>query len=80
MVFPRRENLNIQNYHETKKLTLSQKDLLKWSLSLRAVKIPQNPASFLSLFHMIFQFFKGYKRLRTIPIAEKIIYLVIFSL
>ena len=43
MVFSRIENLNIENYHDNKKLTVSQKISKTWSNSLRVIKMSQNP-------------------------------------
>ena len=41
--FSRIENLTIENYHGTKKLTVSQKISRTWSVSLHGIKMSQNP-------------------------------------
>ena len=43
MAFSRIENLNTENYSETKNLTASQKISLTWSVSLHVIKMSQNP-------------------------------------
>ena len=43
MFFSRIENLTIENYHGTKKLTVSQKISLTWCVSLHVIKMSQNP-------------------------------------
>ena len=43
MVFSLIENLIIENYHDTKKLTVSQKISFTWSVSLHVIKMSQNP-------------------------------------
>ena len=50
MVFSLIENLIIENYHDTKKLTVSQKISFTWSVSLHVIKMSQNPPKFLNLF------------------------------
>ena len=48
MVFSQIENLNIENYHDSKKLTVSQKLSLTWSISLHVIKMSQPfPLNFL---------------------------------
>ena len=42
MVFSWLEKLNIKNYHDTKKLTVNQKNSLAWSVALHAIKMSQN--------------------------------------
>ena len=44
MVFSRIENLNTENYDDTKKLKVSQKTSLTWSISLHVIKMSQNPS------------------------------------
>ena len=50
MVFSLIENLIIENHHDTKKLTVSQKISFTWSVSLHVTKMSQNPPYFLNLF------------------------------
>ena len=45
MVFPQIENLNIENYHDTKKLTVSMKISLTWSIALHVIKMSPPPPS-----------------------------------
>ena len=42
MVFSWLEKLNTKNYHDTKKLTVNQKNSLAWSVALHAIKMSQN--------------------------------------
>ena len=42
MVFSWLEKLKTKNYHDTKKLTVSQKNPLAWSVALNAIKMSQN--------------------------------------
>ena len=41
MVFSLIENLIIENYHDTKKLTVCQKISFTWSISLHVIKMSQ---------------------------------------
>ena len=43
MIFSRLEDLNTENDHNTKKLTVSQKNSLTWSISLHPIKMSKNP-------------------------------------
>ena len=47
MFFSGLQNLNTGNYHDTKKLTVSQKNSITWSISLHMIKMSQNPLDFL---------------------------------
>ena len=49
-VFSRIENLITEKYHDTKKLTVSQKISLTWSVSLHVIKMSQNSPLILNLF------------------------------
>ena len=42
MIFPQIENLNIENYHENKTLSVSQKISLTWPVSSDVIKMSQN--------------------------------------
>ena len=50
ILFSRIENLNIENYHDTKKLTVSQKIPLTWSISLHMVKMSTFPQTLPKVF------------------------------
>ena len=53
MIFPRIENLNIENDHENKTLSVSQKLSLTWPVSLDVIKMSQNPPWFFNLFRTV---------------------------
>ena len=52
MFFSRIENLTIENYHGTKKLTVSQKISLTWSVSLHVIKNVTKPLIFESVLNV----------------------------